>query len=49
MDWTSGGLLSKAVVGTPIQRIAAPEEIAAFASYLASEGSGFMTGKWAQL
>ena len=29
----------------PIQRIADPEEIAAFASYLASESSGFVTGK----
>jgi NAD(P)-dependent dehydrogenase (short-subunit alcohol dehydrogenase family) len=33
-------------VGTPIQRIAAPEEIAAFASYIASESSGFVTGEW---
>jgi len=34
-----------ATVGTPIQRMADPEEIAAFASYLASEGSGFVTGQ----
>lgn len=39
------GLLPKAAAGTPIQRIAAPEEIAALASYIASEGSGFVTGK----
>jgi hypothetical protein len=31
-------------MGTPIQRIGAPEEIAAFASYIASESSGFVTG-----
>ena len=36
-------------MGPPIQRLAAPEEIAAFASYLASDSSGFITGKWAQL
>jgi len=34
-----------AALGTPIQRIAAPEEIAAFASYIASESSGFVTGQ----
>jgi len=32
-------------LGTPIQRIGAPEEIAAFASYLASDSSGFITGQ----
>jgi len=34
-----------AALSTPIQRIAAPEEIAAFASYIASESSGFVTGQ----
>jgi acetoin reductase-like protein len=34
-----------AAVGTPIQHIAAPEEIAALASYLASDSSGFITGQ----
>ena len=33
-------------MGAPIQRFAAPEEIAAFVSYIASESSGFVTGKW---
>ena len=32
-------------MGTPIQRIAAPEEIAAFVSYVASDSAGFVTGK----
>jgi NAD(P)-dependent dehydrogenase (short-subunit alcohol dehydrogenase family) len=32
-------------MGTPIQRIAAPEDIAAFVSYVASDNAGFMTGK----
>ncbi|KAI0280881.1 hypothetical protein BGY98DRAFT_914065 [Russula aff. rugulosa BPL654] len=36
---------SMAVLGTPIQRIGAPEEIAAFVSYIASDGAGFVTGK----
>jgi NAD(P)-dependent dehydrogenase (short-subunit alcohol dehydrogenase family) len=34
-----------ATLGTPIQRLGAPEEIAAFASYLASDSSGFITGQ----
>jgi len=34
-----------ASVGTPIQHIAAPEEIAALASYLAAESSVFITGQ----
>ena len=38
-------LLPKALMGTPIQRIAAPEDIAAFVSYVASDNAGFMTGK----
>jgi hypothetical protein len=32
-------------LGTPIQRIAAPEEVAAFVSYVASDSAGFVTGK----
>jgi NAD(P)-dependent dehydrogenase (short-subunit alcohol dehydrogenase family) len=32
-------------LGTPIQRIAAPEEVAAFVSYVASDSAGFITGK----
>jgi hypothetical protein len=32
-------------LGTPIQRIAAPEEVAALVSYVASDGAGFVTGK----
>ena len=32
-------------MGTPIQRIGAPEEIAAFVSYVASDSAGFVTGK----
>ncbi|KAI0001175.1 hypothetical protein BJV77DRAFT_938693 [Russula vinacea] len=40
----SQGPLPKAAVGTPIQHIAAPGEIAALASYLAAESSGFITG-----
>jgi NAD(P)-dependent dehydrogenase (short-subunit alcohol dehydrogenase family) len=45
MDWTSGRTLPKAHLGTPIERIGAPEEVAAFVSYLASESSGFVTGQ----
>jgi hypothetical protein len=40
-----GGLLPKASLGTPIQRLGAPEEIAAFVSYVASDSAGFVTGK----
>jgi NAD(P)-dependent dehydrogenase (short-subunit alcohol dehydrogenase family) len=32
-------------LGTPIQRMGAPEEIAAFVSYVASDSAGFLTGK----
>jgi hypothetical protein len=32
-------------LGTPIQRIAAPEEVAALVSYVASDSAGFVTGK----
>ena len=39
------GLSPKASLGTPIQRIGAPEEIAAFVSYVASDSAGFVTGK----
>ena len=45
MDRTSERTFSlKGTLGTPIQRLAAPEEIAALTSYLASESSGFVTG-----
>jgi hypothetical protein len=39
------GLLPKALLRTPIQRIGAPEEVAAFVSYVASDSAGFVTGK----
>ena len=39
------GPLSKASLGTPIQRIAAPEEVAALVSYVASDSAGFVTGE----
>jgi len=45
MDRTLESLLPKASVRTPIQRIAAPEEVAGFVSYLASDSAGFITGK----
>jgi len=32
-------------MGSPIQRIGAPEEVAALVSYVASDGAGFVTGK----
>jgi hypothetical protein len=32
-------------LGTPIQRTAAPEEVAALVSYVASDSAGFVTGK----
>jgi hypothetical protein len=32
-------------LGTPIQRIAAPEEVAALVSYVASDSASFVTGK----
>jgi hypothetical protein len=32
-------------LGIPIQRTAAPEEVAALVSYVASDGAGFVTGK----
>ncbi|KAI0280887.1 hypothetical protein BGY98DRAFT_281086 [Russula aff. rugulosa BPL654] len=34
-----------ALLGTPIQRIGAPEEIAGFVSYVASDSAGFVTGQ----
>jgi NAD(P)-dependent dehydrogenase (short-subunit alcohol dehydrogenase family) len=52
---TSNGLelkedfLPKAALGLPIARIGDTEDIAALASYLASDSSGFITGKKAQL
>jgi NAD(P)-dependent dehydrogenase (short-subunit alcohol dehydrogenase family) len=38
-------LYPKASLGTPIQHIAAPEEVAAFVSHVASDSAGFVTGK----
>jgi NAD(P)-dependent dehydrogenase (short-subunit alcohol dehydrogenase family) len=38
-------ILPKASLGTPIQRIGAPEDIAAFVTYVASDSAGFVTGK----
>jgi len=32
-------------LGAPIQRVGAPEEIAAFVSYIASDSAGYVTGK----
>ena len=37
--------LPKAALGLPIGRIGETEDIAAFVSYLASDSSGFVTGK----
>jgi NAD(P)-dependent dehydrogenase (short-subunit alcohol dehydrogenase family) len=38
-------VLPKDLFGTPIQRMGAQEEIAAFVSYVASDNAGFVTGK----
>jgi NAD(P)-dependent dehydrogenase (short-subunit alcohol dehydrogenase family) len=34
---------------TPIPRIGTPEEVACLVSYIASDGAGFVTGKWTLL
>ena len=39
----------KAALGLPIARIGDTEDVAALVSYLASDSSGFITGKKAQL
>jgi len=44
-DFDSKAKSAVASLGTPIQRIAAPEEVAAFVSYVASDSAGFVTGQ----
>jgi len=44
-DYDSKIKSTVAFFGTPIQRIGAPEEIAAFVSYVASDSAGFVTGQ----
>lgn len=44
-DFDSKAKSLVASLGTPIQRIADPEEVAAFVSYVASDGAGFVTGQ----
>jgi len=44
-DFDSRAKNVAASLGMPIQRVAAPEEVAAFVSYVASDSAGFVTGQ----
>jgi len=45
MEARFGPALSAMIAKSPVNRIGAPEEIASLVSYLASDGSGFVTGQ----
>ena len=49
MGQNSKRTLPKVALGLPIGRIGETEDISAVVSYLASDSSGFVTGKKAQL